>query len=333
MKGITLWIAVSTLMGCSALAGAARLTYLPLDVSADGISADGNTIVGSKFQGTYYQAIRWTSAGGVQLLGEANENQWTQAYAMSDDGQVIVGQVNDSPGRWTPSTGWQVLPVLTGYYGWTSGVSGNGRVICGVAESPRAHYVEAAQWIGNRLMGLGDLEGGDFYSIANGISHDGLMIVGSGEIYYGYAPFYWTAQTGLVRLSPYGSAVALSWDKSVIVGSSLTNAVRWVNGQEQVLYDTQNGQSSMTVCSADGTVVGGYADYSAQTAMVHAIIWVQGSGVMALRDFATLYGLSFGANIPVSITGISADGRVICGRVDNAEGSQGFVLNLRTSRG
>src|SRR4051794_30432489 len=108
MKGIKLWITASTLMGCSALSCAALLTYLPPDVSADGISADGNTVVGSKFQETYYQAMRWTYRGGVKLLGQANENLWTQAYAISDDGQVIIGQVNDSPGRWTPSTGWQV---------------------------------------------------------------------------------------------------------------------------------------------------------------------------------------------------------------------------------
>lgn len=50
------------------------------------------------------------------------------------------------------------------------------------------------------FQGLGDLHGGEFSSIANGISPDGSVVVGSSRSVNGIEAFRWSEQQGMVGL-------------------------------------------------------------------------------------------------------------------------------------
>ena len=71
-----------------------NLGTLPGGWSSEGwaISADGSVIVGvSSGTGFSQQAIRWTSAGGMQHLGVLPGGFYSHANAMTPDGAVVVG--------------------------------------------------------------------------------------------------------------------------------------------------------------------------------------------------------------------------------------------------
>ena len=104
------------------------------------------------------------------------------------------------------------------------------------------------------MVGLGDLPGGSFSSIANGISADGSVVVGRGASASGTEAFRWTSGGGMVGLGdlPGGSfssiANGVSADGSVVVG--LSNSASGLN--EAFLWDATNGMRSLqTVLSTD----------------------------------------------------------------------------------
>ena len=88
------------------------------------------------------------------------------------------------------------------------------------------------------LIGLGDLGGGDYDSIALGISDDGQTVVGRSNGADGRnEPFRWTLSDGMTSLGSLpgsttgDSARAASADGSVVVGQSDLKSFRWTNGQ------------------------------------------------------------------------------------------------------
>lgn len=76
------------------------------------------------------------------------------------------------------------------------------------------------------IMGLGDLEGGAFYSSPFAVSPDGSTVVGASTSTYGLEAFVWDEQNGMVGLGdlPGGNFMSqgrfISDDGSVIVGDS-----------------------------------------------------------------------------------------------------------------
>ncbi len=178
---------------------------------ANGVSADGSVIVGAT---TDPQAFRWTGAEGVVTLGggtardvSANGSvivggapafRWTAehgmvglgpgtAYGVSADGSVIVGVSVGEPFRWTEATG---MVSLGGPYGAAYGVSADGSVVVG--EGSDGAFIWDAT---NGMRDLRDVLVNDFgldltgwaLVSAQGVSGDGLTIVGWGE--YAYSSF------------------------------------------------------------------------------------------------------------------------------------------------
>src|SRR5262245_5955624 len=88
-----------------------------------------------------------------------------------------------------------------------------------------------------RFMGVGDLPGGPFYSVARGVSADGSVVVGDSQSAAGYEAFRWTRSGGIVGLGDLAggaySSVAndVSGDGSVVVGNGTSSvsshAFRW----------------------------------------------------------------------------------------------------------
>jgi probable HAF family extracellular repeat protein len=114
--------------------------------------------------------------------------------------------------------------------------SGDGSVVVGLRWDGATNYTLAYRWTaGSGSLDIGDLSGGNVFSIARGVSGDGSVIVGPSHSAAGQQAFRWTQATGMVAIGPPGSdAFAVSHDGSVIVGEMTASggAAIWdsVNG-------------------------------------------------------------------------------------------------------
>jgi probable HAF family extracellular repeat protein/VCBS repeat-containing protein len=134
---------------------------------AEGVSSDGSVIVGSSLVGNSNVAFRWTQASGMVSLGYPAGSLGSSAKAASADGTVVVGTVHYSDGDkafyWTERTGMIIL----------------------------ADYLLAQNVSGFSQWNLRS---------ADGISADGLVIVGRGINPTG------NTEAWLIRLSPENTA-------------------------------------------------------------------------------------------------------------------------------
>lgn len=237
---------------------------------ATGVSADGTVMAGTgaSAAGQPYEAFRWTSGTGLVGLGDLPGGSFSsQATGISDDGQVIVG------------TGTSESPV-----------------------QPQSRaYQQAFRWTeSGGMVGLGDLDGGDYWSIALATSANGEVIVGTSAAAGGDQAFRWTAAGGMVRidgLAGYDShrASAVSGDGSIIGGNS--------------------------------TRLGSPPTFESQS---DAFIWQEGQGAQKLFDLLVSQGATGleGWRL-VSVQDISADGQWVVGEGINPAGvSQAFRAQI-----
>jgi uncharacterized membrane protein len=159
-----------------------------------GVSGDGRVIVG---EASGFQAFRWTTESGMVALGFLPGANFSQAFAASDDGSIVVGRSSfpemPMPGfpprseafRWTEAGGMVSLgPVFTDAYD----LSADGSVVVG-AGNDLAHPGNAFFWtaatgpinLQQFLMtsGVNNLAGWTLTE-ARGVSGDGLTVVGVG---------------------------------------------------------------------------------------------------------------------------------------------------------
>jgi len=170
---------------------------LPLDGGGDGeayntygvaVSGDGGVVAG--FSDPINDAFCWTVAGGMEDLGTMTGGTSSHGTGVSADGSTVVGRGGTSgftgvrAFRWTSAGGMVSLGTLPGKSSHAYGVSGNGQVVVGVLSSPDA----AMLW--TSLLGMVDLNTylpslginltGWTLTRANGVSGDGLTLVGTG---------------------------------------------------------------------------------------------------------------------------------------------------------
>lgn len=187
--------------------GMVGLGYLPRGGPsyAYGVSADGSTVVG--WSGDR-EAFRWVEGEGMTGLGDLSGGDlYSQAISVSGDGSVVVGQGTTPTQQaftWSEGHGMQGIPgmlegrdvstdgsvVVGGAHLWsatsgliqlggevqeTYGISADGQVAVGVGNFGRG--LEAFRWTTETgPVGLGDLEGGEFYSRAHAVSSDGIIV-------------------------------------------------------------------------------------------------------------------------------------------------------------
>jgi probable HAF family extracellular repeat protein/parallel beta-helix repeat protein len=163
------------------------------------------------------------------------------------------------------------------------------------------------------FQGLGDLPGGDFSSIARGVSADGSVVVGqssslsSGPVYL--EAFRWTLTGGMQGLGDLSGgsfksgASAVSDDGSVVVGRGNSDSgwkvVRWENG---IITSLDFGGYAHDV-SANGAVVVGYTRTPSVDS--EAFRWTEAGGMQVL---GMLDGFSNSSALAVS-----SDGLVVVG--------------------
>ncbi len=233
-------------------------------------------------------------AASLTALGDS----FSRPTGISGDGRVIVGYRTPNGGPqegfvWSSTSGFVGVGDLAGgpVQSIANGVSSDGRVAVGYSTSGltpapiNGAIFQAFRWDSDSLtVGLGFLAGAP-PSIAYAASADGSVIVGEGN--NRMQAFRWTAASGMVGLpgsSSGSSALDVSDDGSVIVGTTSGAPVLWADGAGVVnLGDLPGGVSEGQArgVSPDGRVVVGS---SFSDAGRRAFKWTDSSGMLALGD-------------------------------------------------
>jgi probable HAF family extracellular repeat protein len=280
-------------------------------------------------QNGYLHAFYWTQAGGLVDLGTLG-GQYSEAFAVSADGSVIVGNATDSQGqwkafRWTQSEGMVSLGTLPGgTYSDAYGVSSNGSVITGTSEDSEGNY-QAYRWTkATGMVKLGVLPGHNS-SYADGLSSDGSVIVGSSEDSdYNSRAFRWTQAGGMVDLGVLAgyqgvSAYNVSPDGSAVVGvlddgAMSLRAFRWTQSGGMIDMGTfAGGDFSIAFgVSTGGSVIVGYSNDGAGNQV--GFRWTQATGMQTINKWLEDNGVS-SASVQFSNAGaVSPDGKVVVGQ-------------------
>lgn len=313
-------------------------------LAVEAISGNGQVVVGVSISGAQPAAFSWTQDGGRQDWLPASLFN-TQAVGVSPDARFVVGIAASTPSttfgyRRDMQTG-QVLSLGNVSSFTTSvgkAVSSNGEVVVGrsirgTGSGTSANDVSVAvRWDSSGVpTPLGYLRATGSYSDARAVTPDGTTIVGASYNNGAYEAYRWTAPTGMVALqapprSAFVYANALSTDGRYVAGqaqitttSTFDVPARW-NAQGQIeLIELPLGcnQGSAAGISGDGrSIVGIAQDPLSLTGRGGAFIWREGEGSMQLATYLRQSGLELPSNLYLeTCTGISADGRVFCGKV------------------
>ncbi|ANH78599.1 HAF repeat-containing protein [Candidatus Chlamydia sanziniae] len=257
------------------------------------ISEDGSVIVGFssmlrnvQFNITSICGVKWEkipSAGyKVIELPLTSWGHWAEAYAVSADGNVIVGRGNDgfdtvTAVKWCDDRiTWvhdfeSLFGVYQDCYACANAVSGDGSVIVGVRGD------NAMKWEGGIETCLGSL--GDGQTLPQGISKDGKVIVGSSWTCSGQCHAFVYKDGVINDLGTLGGdfseAKAVSGDGSIIIGASTTttnalHAFQYVDGKMIDLGTLGGNDSCAHAISNDGKVIVGRAQTA--TGLWHAFL-------------------------------------------------------------
>jgi probable HAF family extracellular repeat protein len=238
----------------TALTGMVRVDGM---TSAEAVSADGNTIVGT---GTAEgDASIWTAAGGARLIGGFPGYYQSDASDISTDGSVVIGYstgTQESGGfRWTDAAGIQSLGKGPdgGAMTFARAVSGDGSVIVG-GNGSRAMIWDGshgARYLADVLSkdyGL-DLTGWELDE-ATGVSDDGLTIVGNG-----YGPGHPAKEAWIVHLDGQNQTPLPTPQITVsIPGGTFFGTVPANTQTSKTLTITNTGQAGSQLTGSIGTL-------------------------------------------------------------------------------
>ncbi len=234
-------------------------------------------------------------------------------------------------------------PSAPGRHSQAAAVSADGTVVVGYSAS--SGRTEAFRWtVGAGMQGLGYFSGGQPYSIAQSLSDDGSIIVGSGDPAAGGSPvFTWTPQLGIQHFEGF-SPVPDPWyvpgffvasDGRSIAGTVWSadgatrfEAARWTAdcGMQRLgfLSNLQPVIGSMTCAiSADGSTVVGVGDSSdpdPQFQNMEAFRWTPSRGLTGLGYLGpSPSDVFFSGALAVSI-----DGSTVVGFTTSTYGQESF---------
>jgi uncharacterized membrane protein len=276
------------------------------------------------------------------------DSQWGELLAVNRTGSVMCGWHGGRPTYiQRTANGYSAYyipqPVMSEYAGGAAkGISDDGLAVAGgvrnLRQETRAAYwrltPDSGGWQGQVL---GVMQGGN-YSFAQGISRDGLTVIGIANTASAQATqaFRWTSAIGLTPLGlPPGvsssEAVATNQDGSVIVGNmwngSRYKAFRWTpqDGVQDIGIPTEFEEAWARGVSADGSIVVGHCTKD-DRGTYRAFIWTAEEGIALLNDFAQARGFELDGVTLWQATAISADGAVVAGDCSTPSGERSFIL-------
>lgn len=327
-RSIVTWLPLLLIGGSAA---AQEFRVIPETFRARDVSRDGRVIVGETETQAFYW--RWQEDPAPVIIGG------TEAWGVSDDGNVIAGRVfsptvnAEVAARWTEATGWVPLgdlPTTSFCVGsWAYAISGDGSSIAGLGfdgcDSVGFLWTEA-----NGTQPLENLPGVQNGDRPNAISQDGSLIAGfAGGFAPGSAALWWASDlSGAYATSAASQFNGLSSDGTFGVGryrfqaNELYRAFRWTQSGGFVnlgSLDSDWGARGWGV-SADGTTIVGADELFAGR---RAWMWTESNGMVALDDVVASMGYS---NAPALLEcyAVSDDGNVMVGWST----AGGFVLAL-----
>ena len=251
------------------------------------ISGDGKVVVGQRDNdpsptGTTWEPMRWTQAGGVDLLGFVNPSgSFGRAYDADSDGSVIVGQSNNDAFRWVDGSP-PVMAAIGSNRRTALGVNAAGDVVVGHDNGGPAWRWES----GSGFTTINDLTGGTS-SFALSVSNDGAVVVGYAEN-----------------------------------AGANDEAFRWKNGPITGLGDLPGGafDSRANDTNVNGDVVVGYGTTASGTEAF--IWSQRYGGLRNLQEFLTIdrnIAVPTGWTLEEAVA-VSADGGIVLGTGTNPDG-------------
>lgn len=320
-----------------------------------GVSDNGVVAATANLSHASETGAAYTTGGTTNLPGSG------RLLSISADGTRAAGYSNDSAGgiTWTVGAGTTTsLATLPGYT-QAAAISNNGQYVAGVGGSP----MQMASWNFDGTAGtaLGNL-GGSSFGWAGAVSNSGLVGGTSGDGSRAAAIANAGSAGSAIQLGqgyldasipdPYGKVLGINSDGTILVGESLAKIGNIGNNIHMRAFIVNNLVSDDTLValatpvgwesasardvtdrlfSGSGIVVGNLwnGDKSSPTDQA-AAIWVPGSGVDLLQNYAA----SLGITIPTGFTlltafGISTDGNFITGSARDASGNQvGYLLDF-----
>lgn len=238
---------------------------------ANGVSADGQTVVGTYWPSSQPLAYRWTQSSGMQFIGVLPGETQSFARAISGDGTVVGGSSGNAAYVWTSAAGMTDLGTYSGRpSAGVSALSFDGRVAVGTAGSTNGTAI-ALMWRDGQLQPPLVTLTGATTSYGSGVNRDGSVAVGWYEVDGTSRAFVWTAGQGSIDLTAYALSVGVDLQGNVLqkawsISSDGSTIVGWYirptgQGAAFILRDLPLGDNRCPACAADfdedGGVTGG----------------------------------------------------------------------------
>ncbi len=300
-------------------------------VSALGVNAAGDVVVGMDLNGAVFRGFRWTAAGGMSNPGTLGDS--TGAYGVNAAGDVMVGYStiggNPHAFRWTAASNTMTDLGLLG--GGTSsiayGVNALGDVVVGQA-SVSSGDNHAFRWtVASGIMtDLGSLGGAS--STAYGVNAAGDVVVGLSSNSSGaFRAFRWTVASGaMTDLGTLGGASSTAYGVNaagdVVVGQAATSggtnhAFRWTaaSGAMTDLGTLGGSFSTAKGVNAAGDVIVGQASIS--SGANRAFRWTAATGMQSVEAWLAANGVNVAGVATAQANGVNAAGNVVVGQLAN----------------
>ena len=340
MKCLLTGLAVAAGLTLAAPAGAQQFVQVPGGSWVTDITPNGDIAVGFGNGGAFYW--NWRTDPSPTFIGG------NDAQAVSDDGSVIVGCIDDPvlqrevAARWTQATGWVSLGWLPNALSCPSrsnayDVSGDGSKVVGLSWDG----CSGRGFIWDAVNGMQELEvmanGGNRASV---ISTDGTTIGGFAQGNSRTSTF-WDAATlagTVLDVTQGGEVHGFNGDGTIAVGTAdqggangWYDAYAWTQATGMVNLGSENPDMAGNAVdlSEDGQIIVGY-DVAGLAR--NGWIWQNGLGITDANDYMASVGLTGLPEILVC-TAVSDDGGVVTGGFDAGGGgflSGGFIADIDT---
>jgi probable HAF family extracellular repeat protein len=302
-------------------------------VKASGVNANGNAVAGySDDINSADRAIRWTNPGGSVSMGLLPGGVFNSyAVAIDATGTILAGYGDSGSSRafrWTTGGGYQLLPVAPGAspsnFNQAFGISQSGAIVVGTAgtsSGARAFLWNSASPASSQNLGV---LSGQSSSGAAAVSGNGSTVVGSS----GPFAFRWTSGGGMVSLGSLPGQVwalgeAVNTDGTAITGRYNNGSefgYRWTQATGMVALpklSPTTGALRPRAISGDGKlIIGQVVDTSGVpggNGIFGCFVWTPVMGTQPLATHLAARGVNLTGWQLSDATGISADGRAMCG--------------------